>query len=351
MFNLKEIDQRIMNYLTVKKPQLGRFYLLPKIHKRTINVAGRPVISNNGTATERISSFLDFHLKNIIPTIPHILEDTRDFLYRIEQLQNILEGTFLVCFDVVGLYPHIPHDEGLQIMKKYLDKREDQSVTSENLYKLAEIVLKHNYFEFGQDVYQQILGTAIGTKFAPPYANIFMAGLEEEIFKNPKFKPFLWLRYLDDIFCLWTEVVDKLKEFFNYLNELHPSIKFTIGYSEKKINFLDVLVTKSDSGEKLCSSLYTKPTDTYQYLHGTSCHRAVYKNSIAYGEAIRLKRICSDENDLQRNLVSLESWLVNKSYRAEKVRPAIQKINLIDRANLLIKKSKHQENYLLFTQH
>ena len=136
MFNFKEIDQKIMNYLTVKKPQLGRFYLLPKIHKRTINVPGRPVISNNGTATERISSFLDFHLKNIIPAIPHILEDTRDFLYRIEQLQNIPEGTLLVSFDVVGLYPHVHYDEGLQNMKTHLDKRKDQSVKSENLYKL-----------------------------------------------------------------------------------------------------------------------------------------------------------------------------------------------------------------------
>ena len=326
MFNFKEIDQKIMNYLTVKKPQLGRFYLLPKIHKRTINVPGRPVISNNGAATERISSFLNFYLKYIIPTIPHILEDTTDFLYTIEQLQNIREGKLLVSFDAVGLYPHIPHDEGLQIMKKYLDKREDQSVTSENLYKLAEIVLKHNYFEFGQDVYQQILGTAIGTKFAPPYANIFMAGLEEEIFKNPKFKPFLWLRYLGDIFCLWTEGVDKLKEFFNYLNEFYPSIKFTIEYSEKQINFLDVLVTKSESGEKLCSSLYTKLTDTLQYLHATSCHQAVYKNSIAYVQAIRLKRICSGENHIQRKLVSLESWLANRGYRAERVRPEIQKL-------------------------
>ena len=68
------------------------------------------------------------------------------------------------------------------------------------------------------------------------------------------------------------------------------------------------------------------------------------KNSIAYGQAIRLKKICSDENDLQRNLVSLEYWLVNRGYRAEKVRPEIQKINLIDRANLLIKIPKHQEN-------
>ena len=125
MFNLKEIEQKIMNYLTVKKPQLGRFYLLPKIHKGTMNVPGRPAISNDGTATERISSFLDFHLKNIIPTIPHILEDIRDFLYTIEQLQNISEGTLVVSFDLAGLYPHIFHDEGLQIMEKYLDKRED----------------------------------------------------------------------------------------------------------------------------------------------------------------------------------------------------------------------------------
>ena len=238
----------------------------------------------------------------------------------------------------------MPHEEGLQIMKKYLDKLEGQSVTSENLYKLTEIVLKHNYFEFGQDVYQQILGTAIGTKFTPPYAKIFMAGLEEEIFKNPKFTPFLWLRYLDDIFCLWTEVVDKLKGFFSYLNEFHPSIKFTVEYSENQINFLDVVVTKSDSGEKLGSSLYTKPTDTHQYLHATSCHRAVYKNSIANGQAIRLKRICSDENELEQKVVSLEFRLVNRGYRAEKVRSGIQKINLIDRANLLIKKPKHQEN-------
>ena len=187
MFNRKEIDQKTMNYLTLKKSQPGRFYLLPRIHNRTINVPGRPIISNNGTAIERMSSFLDFHLNNIIPTIPHISEDARDFLYRIEQLQNIPEGTLLVFVNVIGLYRHIPHEEGFQIMKKYLDKCEDHSVTSKNLYKLVEIVLKPNYVEFGQDVYQQLLGIAIGTKFAPSYANIFMAGLEEEMFKNPKF--------------------------------------------------------------------------------------------------------------------------------------------------------------------
>ena len=71
----KEIETKVMEYLLVKRPQ---FYLLPKIHKRKTNVPGRPVISNNQTATENISSFLDSHLKDIVPTIPHILEDTKD---------------------------------------------------------------------------------------------------------------------------------------------------------------------------------------------------------------------------------------------------------------------------------
>ena len=78
MFNRKEINNKVRDYLLTKKPQLGRFYLLPKIYKRTSDVPRRPVISNNGTAAENISAFTDFHLKNIVSTIPHILEDTRD---------------------------------------------------------------------------------------------------------------------------------------------------------------------------------------------------------------------------------------------------------------------------------
>ena len=79
MLNHKEIHKKIMDYLTMKKPQLGRVYLLCKIHKCRLNAPGHYVISNNGIATKNISSFLNFHLKTSIPTIPHILEDTRDF--------------------------------------------------------------------------------------------------------------------------------------------------------------------------------------------------------------------------------------------------------------------------------
>ena len=61
LLNMGYISPDNKKYLEVSKPRLGEFYLLPKIHKRLENVPGRPVISNCGTATDKISEFLDFH--------------------------------------------------------------------------------------------------------------------------------------------------------------------------------------------------------------------------------------------------------------------------------------------------
>ena len=98
---------------------MGRFYLLPKIHKRLIDVPGRPVISNCGTPTERISEFVDYHINPIVKSLPTVLRDTSDFLRKLENLWYIPETAI---FDVVGLYPHILHEEGLDSMKVILNE-------------------------------------------------------------------------------------------------------------------------------------------------------------------------------------------------------------------------------------
>ena len=48
-----------------------------------------------------------------------------DFLERLDMPENSL----LVSFDVVGLYPHIPSDQGVEFMRRFLDKRKDQSAS------------------------------------------------------------------------------------------------------------------------------------------------------------------------------------------------------------------------------
>ena len=90
--------------------------------------------------------------------------------------------------------------------------------------------------------------------------------------------------------------------------------------------------------------MFTKSTDSHQYLHVTSCHRSIYKKSVPYGQAIQMKWIRSNKVDLQQKLLDLESCFTDKGYKSEIIRPEIQKVNLIDRNNLLKKCLKHQED-------
>ena len=62
---------------------------------------------------------------------------------------------------------------------------------------------------------------------------------------------------------------------------------------------------------------------TIIYTHNL-CHRAVFKKSIPYRQAVQMKRICSEEEDLQHKLGDLESWLVNRGYRTDCFRREIQ---------------------------
>ena len=104
---------------------------------------------------------------------------------------------------MVGLYPSIPLDEGLKVLQKQYDKFKDKIVTAKDIIKMADFVLKDNLFEFDCKFYQQISGTAIRTKFAPPYACIFMDYVE--FLKTQAIKPWLLKRFIDNIFFLWRD--------------------------------------------------------------------------------------------------------------------------------------------------
>ena len=56
--------------------------------------------------------------------------------------------------------------------------RENEKIDTEELVIMAEFVLKSDYFEFNSKVKQQLSGTAIGAKFVPPYAYIFINQVE-----------------------------------------------------------------------------------------------------------------------------------------------------------------------------
>ena len=52
--NRGDISHETLDYFSVNNPKLGKFYLLPKIHKLLHDLSGRPVISNSKFYTENI---------------------------------------------------------------------------------------------------------------------------------------------------------------------------------------------------------------------------------------------------------------------------------------------------------
>ena len=122
------------------------------------------------------------------------------------------------------IYPNIPY-EGLSAWRKRLETWKEKYVSIDTITDLAEVLLKKNIFTFGKKILQQKRRIAIGTKFASPYSILFTAELEEEIIKEPEYKPYLCWRYIDDIFFLWEHSENKLKSIVEKINKVHPTIK------------------------------------------------------------------------------------------------------------------------------
>ena len=77
-------------------------YLLPKIHKQLENVPGRAVIFNRGKPTEKVSEFLDYHLKPTMQSAKSYIKDTSDFLRKLNERGKLLENAILVTTDFIG---------------------------------------------------------------------------------------------------------------------------------------------------------------------------------------------------------------------------------------------------------
>ena len=77
------------------------------------------------------------------------IKDTNDFWISFVLYENYIPDNILLCIvDVVGLYPNIPHEEGLSSLRKRLDNRMEKYISSDTLSDLAEIILKNNIFKF-----------------------------------------------------------------------------------------------------------------------------------------------------------------------------------------------------------
>ena len=130
------------------------------------------------------------------------VKDSSDFKNKIKTLGRLSGNITLVKADVVVIYPSIKREYRLETLRERLVKSEDLKLPVNDIVKIAEFVLKNNIFEFNGKVKQQVAGTAIGTKFAPTYACIYMDEIETKFLKTQELQLLVWFRYIDDILII-----------------------------------------------------------------------------------------------------------------------------------------------------
>ena len=90
--------------------------------------------------------FLDFHLKPLMQSGLSYIRDSGNFIDKMKRIGKVPEGSFLVTVDVVGLYPSIPRKDGILALKSKLEEQTSSKIPTNDLVKLAEFVLKNNFF-------------------------------------------------------------------------------------------------------------------------------------------------------------------------------------------------------------
>ena len=371
-FTGSEID-----YITKFDFKASQFYGLPKIHKSQdiinkihedksyyihivdpADLTFRPIVAGPACPTHRLSNLIDILLKPFVKHVKSFVRDDIDFLKFLPTVMS--ENDIFVSFDVTSLYSNISHELGLKAIKYWLDNFPDdihERFSKQFILRSIKLILESNTFEFGSLHFKQVLGTAMGTKFAPSYATLVLAFLEIKLYKiveekyDTVYSEYIknsFKRYLDDCFLIWDNSKGDICEFHSILNSLDNNINYTMEMNDSQLAFLDILVKRQDN--KIITDIFYKATDTKTYLDFFSCHPRHIKLNVPYNLSRRICSIVTDQTLLSQRLNELKQTLLKRNYPTAVIEMGINRAKAIDVNTLRDSTKKDQENVLPFVE-
>ena len=300
----------------LQTPTMARtqvFYALPKTHKETLKI--RPIVSAPGGIFDRIGWLLQRLLKPLLKFVQAHLSSTTDLIERLESAdKNSLKGKIPISFDVVSLYTNIDTQVAVHTALEYVTKHNIYiyGLQACDLFELLNLVLDHNVFQFGNKLYKQKHGLAMGNRLSGTLAIICMDRFEQtHIYK--KYQPVLYGRYVDDIGTTASNI-EEANIMLTDLNSRHPTIKFELETPDEDgfLPILDLQVKIDENGETK-RRLYTKPANKGITLNFESHQPSATKQAMVSNEMRRVSLYPTPEyiQDAKEKMVTR---LINNGY-------------------------------------
>ncbi|CAF4539386.1 unnamed protein product, partial [Rotaria sp. Silwood2] len=217
-----------------------------------------------------------------------------------------LQPSTLFCtLDIVDLYTMLPQEESIDVLCEFLIEhgyRKIDGIPLDAIRKLACRVLTENVFVYGEKIYRQTLGGAMGSPFTLTLANIFMWKWQKEFSSRLINNNEIYGRYIDDVFFTANQSKETIEKLLIEANNFHSNIKLTATIG-KSINFLDVHIENND-GVLSTSVHYKESAEPYVVPFKSDHPRHTFGNIIRGGltRAVRYSSSIKAFDDERRNI-------------------------------------------------
>jgi hypothetical protein len=280
------------------------------VHKPGVPL--RPIISYVGSPGYETATFLS-----------GLLEPLRKKQYQIKNVYDLKEKTEkltieddeeIVSFDVIGLFPSVPINKVLDIIRCRL--KEDKSLSDrtklsvDDIMDLLTFILRSTAFRYNNGFYEQITGVPMGSPVSVVVAELMMEHLEDEAMKTDKI-PTWYGRFVDD--CVAKLKQANVQPFHDTLNDICPEIQFTVEHSKNGVlPFLDGLIVRK--GQQLEIQVYRKPTHSNRYLDFESDSPLEHKRAVVTTLLHRALTVPTTDSDKKQEVSYVKTALQQNGY-------------------------------------
>jgi hypothetical protein len=305
-----------------------KFHIMPKLHKAgsiaNDTLKSRPIMGTPNWFTTCPARVVSILLQQIPQ--PFVLRSSQHLIDIIENF-SIEDNDVLFVADVDSLYPSI-------CLSTLYEEINLQTNSSSWLILLIKFICSNNYFKYGNDIWLQTDGIAMGSNCSVELANTYLFKLDSRLNKVCKF----YRRYVDDVFGIIRKTnIPALKRL---ANSTLPGIKLSFEFQDfdNRVTFMDLDISV-DSSNKLQTGTYSKAINTYQYIPPFSHHPRHCFKGFLRGESIRFIRQCSTQDKYLSQILKFYHNLKIRGYPLSLLLPLICNISFERRARFRTSKT------------
>ena len=282
---------------------------------------GRPIVACVDSPTSTLASLLTSVLQPLVVNcVPAHLTSTSHFLENIRDY-HLEENHRFVSFDVVNLYGSIPLEDScfpglISIVTEFFFANNGnpmfEAISRPDFAELLRMVFTSDTVKIKDSHFHQTSGIQMGNGASVVCAVIFMDFIEKNILQVAGDKIKLWVRFIDDIFCIFERA--DANDILNICNDIHPSISFTVEHAvDNSLAFLDVFLQRN-SNNGFSFSLYSKPSHSGHVLPWKSHHVRSLLINVLINEFRRALALGSDHLHKEKGIEMIRQRFASNGY-------------------------------------